>query len=157
MPGADVHGLNSCLCAQQVTFITALNPRKPAYSDVIIISYHFTAEQPGAYRGLIRCLRPQKPDLHTGDLRLPALYPSLLNCPVKPYTHLLFLKNKFIYLFIYFWLRRVFVAVCGLSLVAASGGSTLCCSVWASHCGGFSCCRAQALGTRASVVVARGL
>ena len=27
-----------------------------------------------------------------------------------------------IYLFIYFWLRWVFVAVCGLSLVAASGG-----------------------------------
>ena len=26
-----------------------------------------------------------------------------------------------------------------------------------SHCGGFSCCGAQALGTRASVVVARGL
>ena len=26
-----------------------------------------------------------------------------------------------------------------------------------SHCGGFSCCEAQALGTQASVVVARGL
>ena len=25
-------------------------------------------------------------------------------------------------LFVYFWLRRVFVAVCGLSLVAVSGG-----------------------------------
>ena len=24
--------------------------------------------------------------------------------------------------------------------------------VWASHCGGFSCCKAQALDTRASVV-----
>ena len=31
------------------------------------------------------------------------------------------------------------------------------CGVWSSHCGGFSCCRAQALGTRASVVVAHGL
>ena len=29
---------------------------------------------------------------------------------------------KFIYLFIYFWLRWVFVAVHGLCLVAASGG-----------------------------------
>ena len=29
---------------------------------------------------------------------------------------------KFIYLFIYFWLRWVFVAARGLSLVAASGG-----------------------------------
>ena len=33
----------------------------------------------------------------------------------------------------------------------------LCCGVWASYCGGFSCCRAQALGMWASVVVARGL
>ena len=47
---------------------------------------------------------------------------------------------NFIY---YFWLRWVFVAAHGLSLVAASGG--------------FSCCRAWALGVRASVVVACGL
>ena len=44
----------------------------------------------------------------------------------------------------------------GLSLVAASGAA-LCCAARASHCGGFSCCRAQALGTWASVVVACGL
>ena len=31
------------------------------------------------------------------------------------------------------------------------------CGVQASHCGGFSCCGAWALGARASVVVARGL
>ena len=29
--------------------------------------------------------------------------------------------------------------------------------MWASHCGGFSCCRARALGTPASIVVAHGL
>ena len=44
----------------------------------------------------------------------------------------------------------------GLSLVAASR-AILRCSVWASHCGDFSCCRAWALGARASVVVAHGL
>ena len=33
----------------------------------------------------------------------------------------------------------------------------LCCGSWASHCGGFSCCRARALGLRASVVVAHRL
>ena len=44
---------------------------------------------------------------------------------------LIFLKNKFIYLFIYFWLCWVFVAARGLSLVAESGG-TLCCGAWAS-------------------------
>ena len=33
--------------------------------------------------------------------------------------------NKFIYLFVYFWLHWVFVAACGLSLVVASGGYSL--------------------------------
>ena len=33
----------------------------------------------------------------------------------------------------------------------------LCCCVRASHCGGFSCCRARALGAWASVVVAHRL
>ena len=65
-----------------------------------------------------------------------------------------FFLNKFIYF--YFWLCCVFIAARGLSLVAASG-ATLCCGVQASHCGGFSCCRAQAVGTWASVVVARRL
>ena len=67
-----------------------------------------------------------------------------------------FFKNKFIYLFIYFWLCWVFVAACGLSLVVASGGYSLC-GVRASHCSGFFCCGARALGMWASVVVARGL
>ena len=36
-------------------------------------------------------------------------------------------------------------------------GATLHCGAQASHCSGFSCCRACALGTWASVVVVRGL
>ena len=48
----------------------------------------------------------------------------------------------------YFWLHWVFVAACGLFFS---------CSAWASHCGGFSCCGARAVGARASVVAARGL
>ena len=44
----------------------------------------------------------------------------------------------------------------GFSLVAQAG-ATLRCGARASHCGGFSCCRTQAIGTRASVVVAHGL
>ena len=43
----------------------------------------------------------------------------------------------FIYLFIYFWLRWVFLAACGLSLVAVSRGYSLLPCV-ASHCSGFS-------------------
>ena len=64
--------------------------------------------------------------------------------------------SEFYFIFYNFWLRWVFVAACGLSLVAGRG-VTLRCGARASHCGGFSCCRARALGTQASVVVARGL
>ena len=75
---------------------------------------------------------------------------------------LLFLK-----LFIYFWLHWVFVAVHGLSLVAASGGySSLWCAGllrWlllllstGSRCMGFSSCGSRAL-EQGSVVVAHGL
>ena len=52
-------------------------------------------------------------------------------------------KDLFLFcLFIYFWRHWVFIALRGLSLVAVSGGSSLV----ASHCGGFSCCRARGLG-----------
>ena len=61
--------------------------------------------------------------------------------------------NKFIYLFIYFWQRWVFVAARGLQLRQA--GATLRCGAQASYCGGFFCYGAQALGTWASVAVAR--
>ena len=55
----------------------------------------------------------------------------------------------FFFKFIYFWLRWVFVAARGLSLVAANGGySSLWCSI-------FSCCGAQAVGAQALVVVER--
>ena len=44
----------------------------------------------------------------------------------------------------------------GVSLVAAMGLPSSC-GVWASHCVGFSCCRAWVLGVQALVVVANGL
>ena len=71
-------------------------------------------------------------------------------------TYFLFV-NKFIY-FIY-----LFFGCFGSSLLHAGflqlrrAGATLRCGAGASHCGGFSCCGAWALGTRASVVVAHGL
>ena len=43
----------------------------------------------------------------------------------------------------YFELNWVLAALCGLFLVVVSG--VYCCA-WASHCGGFSYCKAQALG-----------
>ena len=61
------------------------------------------------------------------------------------------------------YLIYLFLAVLGLCCYVraffsfSKWAATLCCSVQSSHCGGFSCCRAWALGTRASVVVAHGL
>ena len=68
---------------------------------------------------------------------------------------MLFFFNYFIYLFIYFWLRWVFVSVRGLPLVAASGGHS------SSRCAGLSPSRPLLLrstGSRraGSVVVAHG-
>ena len=64
---------------------------------------------------------------------------------------------KFIY-FIYF----IFSCIGSLLLHAGflqlwRAGATVRCGAWASHCGGFTCCRARAVGVQASVVAARGL
>ena len=66
-----------------------------------------------------------------------------------------FFLNKFIYLF--FFLAALGLCCCTGFLQLRWAGATLHCGVWASHCGGFSCCRAWALGAWASVVAARGL
>ena len=63
------------------------------------------------------------------------------------------LKKKFIYLFGCIGSSLLHVGF----LQLRRAGTTLRCGVRASHCGGFSCCRARALGAQASVVVARGL
>ena len=62
-------------------------------------------------------------------------------CEPGFYSILFFLIN-------YFWLHWVFVAAQDLL-------ST--CDAWASHGGGFSCCRAQFLGCAGSVAVVHGL
>ena len=82
---------------------------------------------------------------------------SKKDCLIK----LINLFNKFIYLFVYFLficfcLHWVFITMCSLFLVVASG-ATLCCGVQASHCSGFSCCVSWALGMQASVAVAHKL
>ena len=46
---------------------------------------------------------------------------------------------------------------CAQAFSSCGEQGLLCCSARASHCGGFSCCGARAVGTRASVVVARRL
>ena len=66
---------------------------------------------------------------------------------------------NFIYLFIYVcifgYIGSPLMRVVFLQLGRA--GATLRCGARASHCGGFSCCRARALGAQASVVMTRGL
>ena len=56
--------------------------------------------------------------------------------------------------FFNFTLFVVVVVALGLCCCAKAFSS---CSTQASHCNGFSCCGAQALGSRASVVAAHGL
>ena len=72
--------------------------------------------------------------------------------PLKVYTHTFFwfFLELFIYLFIYFWLCWVFVAACGLSLVAVSRGYS------SLQCAGLSL-QSRALGTWALAVEAHGL
>ena len=60
-----------------------------------------------------------------------------------------------IYLFIY--LAALGLRYCAWAFSSCDEWATLCYSARASHCGGFSCCGARALGAWASVVVARGL
>ena len=84
-------------------------------------------------------------------------------CPIDPLSYLnsffffIFLNLKKNFNFIYF----LFLAALGLHCCMQAFSScsewelTLRCGARASHCSGFSCCRAQALGMRASVVVVR--
>ena len=66
-------------------------------------------------------------------------------------------------LFYFIYLFYLFLAASGLHCYARAfsscdeQGTTFRCGARASHCGGFSRCGSQALGTQASVVVARGL
>ena len=67
--------------------------------------------------------------------------------------------NKFIY-FIYLFLAALGLRCCSWAFPSYGERAllfTAYCSGQASHCGGFSCCGARALGTRASVIVACGL
>ena len=63
-----------------------------------------------------------------------------------------FFFKKYLFICLY----RVFVAVCTF-LWLWQAGATHRCGRWASHCGDFFCCRAQALDMQASAVVADGL
>ena len=88
-------------------------------------------------------------------LKIEILENKELGCPVTLVLGQSSLCTFYLFI-IYFWLHWVFVAACGF-LWLRRAGATLRCGARASHCSGFSCCRAQALGAQASVVVVRGL
>ena len=56
-----------------------------------------------------------------------------------------------------FWLLGSSLLHAGFLHLQRARATLHCGGARASHCGGFSCCRAWAVGTRASVVVAHGL
>ena len=70
----------------------------------------------------------------------------------------------FLFFFVFFF-NFIYLFLAVLGLCCYSGFFSSCgewgllsgCGARASHCAGFSCCRAQALGTWTSVVVAHGL
>ena len=88
-------------------------------------------------------------------------------CPGHNEYNFFFFKHRLddFYLFIYLLKIYLFIFGCVGSLLLCAGflwlrpagGYSLRCGVQASHCGGFSCCGAWALGAQASVVVALGL
>ena len=66
--------------------------------------------------------------------------------------------NSFFFKLIYLFLAALNLRCCMRAFSSwRRAVATLRCGARASHCGGFSCCGARALGARASVVVARGL
>ena len=70
-----------------------------------------------------------------------------------------------LWVFFFFFINLfIFIFSCTGSSLLRTGflqlrwaGATVCCGAQASHCSGFSCCGAPALGTRASAVAARRL
>ena len=88
------------------------------------------------------------------DFKVTEIFPEDFFSAFNSYVaHMSFLK---INLFILF-LAVLGLRCCTRAFSSCGEGATLCRGAWASHCGGFSCCRARALGTRASVVVTHGL
>ena len=96
-----------------------------------------------------------------GEMLLSCLSKQVVNKNAEPHLlPLIIILVNFSFGFVFFF---NFIFGCVGSLLLCVGflqlqraEATLCCSVQASHCGGFSCCGAQVLVVRASVVVARG-
>ena len=76
------------------------------------------------------------------------------NPPLRLVESILIINLCLSFFFKFIYLIYLFLTELGLHCCTWAFSS---CGERASHCGGFSCCGARALGMRASVVVARGL
>ena len=77
----------------------------------------------------------------------------LLFYKCKEYSFFFFLMFKCSFVSIDFGLLSRHCCAWAFFLQLRRAGATLCCGVWASHCGGFLCCRTWALCAWASVLV----
>ena len=153
-PGIKVFSNESILCIswpRYWSFSFSISPFSE-YSGLIsfrIDWLDFLAIQ-GSLKNLLQNM-VQKHQFFSAQLSL-YITEAVINTDAN--LHLLFLF--YIILFVYFWLCWVFTA---LQVFSSCGEQELLssCSGRASHCGGFSCCRAQVLGARASAVAAHGL
>ena len=132
--------------------MSGLSTRNPCASLVWLISWRHCKS--------CRCFSSfTLPDFMAGLLLASVPYFQQMFCVLTllltlflPLYHFL---NKCIYLFIFGCVGSSLLHAGFLQLQRA--GATLRCGAPASHCGGFSCCGARALGVWASVVVVRGL
>ena len=95
---------------------------------------------------------PSPGDLHnTGIKPLTLTYPALVVgffIPVAPsgkskaISYYCQLKNNKVFIYLFMLFLADLHCFMGFSLVAESEGCLSSCGGWASHCGGFSCCRA---------------
>ena len=95
--------------------------------------------------------RETYPQVNSGFARCYGLSFSLSLFLLLPFRVNYYFFN---YLFVYFWLCSVFVAMWAFSTVS---WTVLGCGAGASYCDDFSWCEAQAVGAQAPVVAACGL
>ena len=128
-------------------YIKIILPSTSSGSPFFLTQIYYTCLKTSGIKyiklGIVKCNSPQKPK-------------SYHKVGMLAFSQNFAVFFFLIHLFIYFWLHWVFGTAHGLSLLVESRGYSSC-GAWASHCGGFSCCGAQALGARASVIVAHGL
>ena len=134
--------------------------------DMILVSAQSTLRQPGQVewqlgqlhvRSVFRSF--QEPSLFDWCLQCDCQWPQVISIDFSSFLTLPAYNFFYFSLFIY-----PFILILAESSLLCKGclqlwrvRATLCCGRWASHCGGFSHCRAWALGLQASVVVAHRL